>query len=913
MVTPSPLLATKLHIPRPRPGNVARPRLQERLDRIFESKLTLISAPAGFGKSTLLGEWLAAAPRDERLVAWLSVDEADNEPLTFWTYLIAALQTVAPGIGDGALSLLESLQPRVQTALASLLNELAEAPMDVVLALDDYHVIDTPDIQEGVTYLLDHLPESMHLVIATRADPALPLARLRARGELVELRAADLRFTRDEAATYFNEVMGLDLGARDIARLEGRTEGWIAALQLAALSMQGREDLAGFIAAFAGDDRYIVDYLVGEILERQPEEVRRFLLQTSILSRLTGPLCDAVTGEAGSTAMLEALDRRNLFLVPLDDRRQWYRYHHLFADMLRARLLAEQPDSAHDLHRRASDWHERVGDRSEAIRHALAGEDFERAADLVELELPTLRQARALTTIRGWLRALPDHVYRARPVLSTAYAGALMADGEVADVEARLRAAERWLDATGRAASGSESRSPEMVVVDEEAFRLLPATIAIYRAAQSQGLGDAVSAMMHARRALDLTDEDDHFERGAAAGFLALAHWRSGELEAAHRYWTATMASLQKAGHAVDALGCIRPLAEIAIAQGRLREAFRLYKRGLRLATERGPSVLRGAADMHVGISGLFFEVGDLDASMQHLITSRELGDQAGLALNPSRWHAAMARIRAAEGDLQGALELLDEAERLYVGEFYPDVRPVAALRARIWLAQGRLAEAMAWASDRGLSVEDDLSYGREFEHITLARLLEAQAEQASAERPSDSAVELLHRLLAAAEQGQRLGSVIEILVLQALGRQRRGSMASALVPLERALALAEPEGYVRTFVDDGAPLAALLDAAAKNGIAVDYVRRLLAAHDRADSTSIKQALAEPLSKRELDVLRLLATELDGPGIAGELFVGVSTVRSHTKSIYAKLGVNSRRAAVRRGEELGLLRRGSST
>ena len=910
---PSPLLATKLHVPRPRPGIVPRPRLWERLDRTTESKLTLISAPAGFGKSTLLGEWLAAAPRDERLVAWLTVDEADNEPRTFWTYLISALRTVAPGIGDGALSLLESPRPQVQVALASLLNEFGEAPRDVVLVLDDYHGIDLPDIQEGMTYLLDHLPGSMHLVIATRADPALPLARLRARGELLEIRVADLRFTHEETAAYFNEAMGLDLGARDIAKLEARTEGWIAALQLAALSMQGRENVAGFIAGFAGDDRYVVDYLVGEVLQRQPEEVRDFLLQTSVLSRLTGPLCDAVTGEAGGTAMLEALDRRNLFLVPLDDRRQWYRYHQLFADMLRARLLAEQPDRARELHRRASDWHERVGDRSEAIRHAVAGEDFERAANLVELELPSLRQARALTTIRGWLRALPDELYRARPVLSAAYAGALMANGEIADVDARLRDAEWWLDATGEAANGGESRTSGMVVVDEEAFRLLPATVAIYRAAQSQGLGDVATATAHARRALELTGDDDHFERGAAAGFLALAHWESGELEAAHGYWTATMASLQQAGHAVDALGCIRPLAEIRIAQGRLREAMRLYERGLRLATEHGASVLRGAADMHVGMSGLFFEWGDLDAATQHLGASKELGDHAGLALNPARWHAAMAKIREAHGDLDGALALLDEAERLYVSEFYPDVRPLAALRARIWVAQGRLAEAMAWASDRGLSVEDDLSYLGEFEHITLARLLMAQAEQGGAEGSSDSAAALLHRLLAAAEEGHRQGSVIEIHALQALGHQRHGSMTSALVPLERALAMAEPEGYVRTFVNDGAPMAALLDAAAKNGIAVDYVRRLLAARGAADVARSEQALVEPLSKRELDVLRLLATELDGPGIAGELFVGVSTIRSHTKSIYAKLGVNSRRAAVRRGEELGLLRRASST
>ena len=442
-----PLLETKLYAPRPRRGLVARPRLSERLSRGVESKLTLVSAPAGFGKSTLVADWLASAPAAQRSAAWLSLDPADDQPAVFWAYLIAALQTVAPGVGANALALVQGPQaPPIEAVLAVLLNELSAVSNDIVLVLDDYHMVDTHEIRAGMAFLLEHLPPQLHLVITTRADPPLPLARLRARGELVEIRAADLRFTPDEADAYLNGMMGLDLAARDVAALEGRTEGWIAALQLAVLSIQGRDDIAGFIAGFAGDDRYIVDYLVEEVLQRQPERVRSFLLQTSILGRLNGPLCDAVTGHDGGKAMLEALDRGNLFLVSLDDRRQWYRYHQLFADVLRAHLLDERSGEVPDLHRRASEWYEANGDRPEAIRHALAAEDFDRAAGLIELAVPAMRQTRQEATVLGWLRALPSDVVQRRPVLSVHYAGTLLLGGELEGVETRLRDAEQWLD-----------------------------------------------------------------------------------------------------------------------------------------------------------------------------------------------------------------------------------------------------------------------------------------------------------------------------------------------------------------------------------------------------------------------------------------------------------------------------------
>ncbi len=441
----NPLVETKLYIPRLRRSLVGRPRLSGLLSRGSEARLTLISAPAGFGKTTLLTAWLAAPAKENRSVAWLSLDENDRQPAVFWTYVITALQTAVPGVGVTVLPLLQSAQPQMETVLAAVLNELAAAPKDIDLVLDDYHLVDGPDLRDGMTFLLEHLPHHVHLVISSRADPLLPLARLRARGELVEVRAADLRFTPDEVTAYLNDIIGLDLAPDDIAALDARTEGWIAALQLAALSMQGRDDISGFIAGFAGDDRYIMDYLVEEVLQRQTEQVRTFLLRTCLLDRLSGPLCDAVTGDPGGKATLEALDRANLFLIPLDDSRHWYRYHHLFADMLQAHLSDERPDEVPDLHRRASHWYDQHGQPAPAVRHALAAGDIERAADLVELAIPALRRSRQEATIRGWLDVIPYELVRMRPVLAVGLVGGLMVGAETEGVEQRLRDAERWL------------------------------------------------------------------------------------------------------------------------------------------------------------------------------------------------------------------------------------------------------------------------------------------------------------------------------------------------------------------------------------------------------------------------------------------------------------------------------------
>ncbi len=905
-----PLLETKLFAPTRRDGVVVRSRLTVQLDRGAQGKLTLISAPVGFGKTTLLADWLAAAPAAHRSVAWLSLDPGDHQPATFWAYVMAALRTAAPGIGGDAGRLLDAPQPSIEAVLTVLLNELSALPGDLVLVLDDYHAIDGHDIQEGMELLLERMPPQLHVVITTRADPALPLARFRARGELVEIRAADLRFTPDEATAYLNGAMGLALTAHDVAALEARTEGWIAALQLAALSIQGRPDAGSFIHAFAGDDRYIVDYLVEEVLLRQPEPVRRFLLETSILVRLTGPLCDAVTGQDGGRWMLEALDRGNLFLVPLDDRRRWYRYHHLFADVLRARLLDEQPGTVPELHGRASAWCEDNGERVEAIHHALAADDVERSADLIELEAGAMQRTRREIILRGWLDTLPDTVFEFRPVLAMIHVGARMSSGDLHGLEARLAVAERWAPAALDPVAYAAAVDAGMIVRDAVALRRLPSAVALHRSGLALLRGDLAATISEARMAMALSHEDEPLERGGAAGLLGLAHWTRGDLGQALEAWSDALTSLEHAGHLSDVLGGSIARADIQVALGTLGDARRTYERGLRLALPPGQPPLRGAADMHVGLSGLDLEWNDIPAAEARLEAGAELGESLGLPQNAYRRRVVMAGVRVARGDLDGALGLLDEAERCYVGDFFPEVRPIAAIRARVWIAQGRFADALAFAHERGLASDDELSYVHEFEHVTLARALLARPRPGTAVDTIEAPLPFLDRLLEAAEAGGRTRSVIEILVLLAIGLDTRGDRPAAVESLERAIVLAAPEGFVRVFADDSQAVTPLLDVIARRRILPEAVRVLLAAMGsgpvprRAD-----QRLLEPLSDRELEVLRLLASDLDGPDIARELVVSLNTMRSHTKSIYAKLGVSTRRSAVTRAADLGLLDR----
>jgi LuxR family maltose regulon positive regulatory protein len=911
----TPILATKLYVPPPRPSAVPRPRLIERLNEGLRHKLTLISAPAGFGKTTLLGEWAATLPRP---AAWVSLDEGDNDSARFLAYLVAALRTIAPNMGEGVLGALGSPQPPpTESILTALLNEMAAVTEDSVLVLDDYHVIDAEAVDDALTFLVEHLPPRLKLVIATREDPPLPIARLRARGQMSELRAADLRFTPTEAAGFLEGAMGIKLSAEEMAALEDRTEGWIAGLQLAALSMRGREDVPGFIRAFAGDNRYVLDYLAEEVLGRQPERTRSFLLETSVLDRMSGPLCDAVTGQEDGRGMLKALERGNFFVVPLDDKRRWYRYHHLFADVLFAHLMAERPDRVPALHRRASEWYERNGSAADAIRHALAAEDFGRAAHLVELAVPEMRRSRQEAKLLGWLKALPDELLHLRPVLSVHYAGTLLQSGQLEGVEDRLRDAERWLETRADSAERAEASSTEMVVVDEEEFRRLPGSVATYRAGIALVLGDVADTVKYAQQALELTLEDDRLLRASAAALLGLAYWTSGDLEAGYRSYADGMQRLQRAGHLSDALGCAIALADIRIAQGRLREAMHTYERGLRIAAEQGEPVLRGAADMHVGMSQLHRERNELDAATQDLLRSEELGEFAGLPQNRYRWRVAMARVREAQGDLDGALDLLDEAERLYVSDFFPNVRPIAAQKTRVLVGQGRLGEAVGWARDRGLSAHDDLGYLREFEHVTLAKVLIARYESERVERSIHEAIGLLECLLQAAQEGERTGSAIEILILRALAHHVQGDILAALAPLERALTLAEPEGYVRVFVDEGRPMARLMSEAAAHGIMPDYTGRLLAAFEAEEQKSADeshvapapsaQSLIEPLSQRELEVLRLIARGLSNREISERLFLALITVKGHNRNIFRKLQVRRRTEAVARARELGLL------
>jgi LuxR family maltose regulon positive regulatory protein len=885
---------------------VARPRLSERLHRGAETRLTLVSAPAGFGKTTLLAEWLGETPGEDRYVAWVSLDPADSDPSLFWTYVVTAIQAVVPGVGPGALELIASSPLPTDLMLTTLLNELAAAQGEIWLVLDDYHLVDSHDVRDGMTFLLEHLPSHVHVVLSTRADPELPLSRWRARGELVEIRAADLRFTSDEAARYLNEATGLHLAAADVEVLEERTEGWIAALQLAALSIRGSADVSGFIARFAGNDRFIVDYLVEEVLAHQPEPVREFLLHTAVLDGLTGPLCDAVTGHDDGARLLTTLQRANLFLVDLDDQRQWFRYHHLFADVLRARLLAEAPDLVPLLHQRASRWYEAHDSAEEAVGHALAARDFDRAAHLMELAVPAIRRHRQEAMLLGWLRALPDDVIRASPVLSVFFGYMLMVSGDLEAFEPRLDDAERALAAV------PDGSAPPWAKTEE--LRTLPATIALYRASLAQARGDVAGTVAHAQAALDLAGPGDHLARGGAAGFLGLVSWANGDVSGALETFAEAVASLHAAGNLVDELSSTGVLADMWLVAGHPSTARRLYERALQVSEAHGEPVLRATPDLHVGLSELDDEVGDLEAAKRRLEQAAALGEGAAMTERRYRQFVAMGRVADAEGDPLEAIKLLDQAEQLYRPGFFPDVRPIAAMRARVWIAHGNLSQAADWARERGVSATDEARYLSEFDHLTLVRLLIAQHRAHPEPGALDPALHLLDRLREAAERSGRNGSLVEIRLLEALTHDARGHRSQALHSLGEAWAKApEPEGYVRLFLDEGTPMVDLLRDVGHQGLAGAQAQRLLSSSEARDgeAAGAQQRLvpssAEPLTERELQVLRLLDSELSGPQIARQLFVSQNTLRTHTKHIFTKLEVTTRRAAVRRAHERGLI------
>ena len=921
----APVMETKLLLPRPRRDVVLRPRLADLLLRGAQGPVTLVSAPAGFGKTTMLASWFTTAPSapdDDQLVAWVSLDERDHEATSFWTYVLLALDRAVPGSGAGALTLLQSGQATVEAVLAGVVNELSVHSGEVTVVLDDYHLAEGVEVAAGMAFLVDHLPPQLRLVIGTRADPALPLSRLRARGELVEIRASDLRFTPEEVSSYLNDLNGLDLTTADLAALEARTEGWVAALQLAALSLRDRDDRTSFIAGFAGDDRFVVDYLVEEVLSRQPDGVRRFLLDTSILDRLSASLCDAVSplperaGSQNGRAMLEALDRANLFLVPLDDNRSWYRYHHLFGDVLHAHLLDERPDDVSDLQRRAAGWYAEAGQVEAAVRHALAAGDTERAADLVELHFRALGRERREDLLRRWARELPDDVVRDRPVLAIALIGGLMASNEFDGVDRRLDHVETLLTRP----------ATDLVVVDRSELPRLPATVNMYRAALALVGGDPADAITLARQALEVAESGDDLAIGSSAALSGLASWSTGDIASAHVSYNTAITALTRAGHIADVLGCSIAMADMELRLGHLRGAERTFARALELAaanTPAGSAVMRGTADMLVGLSRVAWYRNDLAAAAEYLRRSDELGEAASLAQNPYRWRVGLARLRAAEGDLSTALELLDEAERVYVGDYAPNVQPIHATRARVLAARGDIAKARAWARHYEVTADDELSYLREYEHITLSRILLAEHAATGTREALHDAVRLLDRLLTSAQNGERIGSVIELEVLRALAHHAGGAREESLDALGHAVELAQPDGWIRIFVDAPPVLSDLLRELATRQPQSSYLSELLtpatpvgapAAH-AADEVGSGMALVpearlglvEALSDRELDVLRLLGSDLDGPAIARKLFVSLNTVRTHTKHIYTKLGVNSRRAAISKAHQLGLL------
>lgn len=909
----APLLTTKLYIPSAPPDLAPRPRLTGRLNEALRvgRKLILISAPAGFGKTTLLSQWRMTPPGSEWPLVWVSLDEDDNDPVRFWDYIVAALTKLQPGLGETTLAWLHSPQPPLfESILASLINDLATITYDFALVLDDYHLIEDASVHSALTFLLDHLPPQMHLIIMSRADPPLPLARWRARRQLTELRATDLRFTLDEAAIFLNQVMGLDLSAADVAALEARTEGWITGLQLAAISMRERADSAGFIKAFTGSHSYILDYLTEEVFQRQPDKVQTFLLQTSILNRLTGPLCDAVTGQQDGQATLKVLERSNLFIAPMDDQRHWYRYHQLFVDLLRHRLHQVQADDVPELHHRAATWYEHAGFIDEAVGHALAARDFEYAARLIEQISKTMFIRGEMTALQRWLAALPEDRLRVRPQLYLLSAWALFLTGKLDAAEQRLQDIEREFSLSQDQFTGSnEDMSLEIQSMLSQVTGLY-AQVALMR-------GDISRAIEMSRQALAHLPESELAIRSLIALNLGTAYWLKGDAAAAKQVLT-EVKSISQTADASIALMTTANLAELLRLQGHLAQAALLYQRALQLATEtEGPQLPVIAGLAHVGLGVLLCEWDDLDAATFHLRKGIELGQQGAGGRVLTTGYLGLARVYHAQKDLGRALEMAHQAEQLVRGlDLALILALIQAIRARLWLAQGNIAAASRWAQECELDADNEIDSIRVFEYTTLARLLIAQGEPEKATR-------LLNRLFQMTGATQPIRSTVEILVLQAIAFQAQNDLAQALAVLESALSLAEPEGYVRLFADEGAPMAALLlqfletrstPRSVTASPTSDYLRKLLAALGTGPKVAAKlsrsgapQPLTEPLTGRELEVLQLIAAGLSNREIAEKLVIAESTLKTHLKNTYRKLDARSRTQAIVTAKKLNLL------
>ncbi len=904
----TPILATKLYIPPPRPNMVLRPRLSERLNKGLQRQLTLISAPAGFGKTTLVSEWVATC---ERPVAWLSLDEGENDPARFLAYLVAALQTIASTIGAGVVGVLQAPQPPpTEAILTALLNDITTIPDHFVLVLDDYHVIDARPIDAALTFLLEHLPPQMHLVIATREDPQLPLARLRARGQLTELRAADLRFTRSEAAGFLKGMMGLNLSAQDIAALDERTEGWIAGLQLAAISMQGQQDTASFIQSFSGSHHFVLDYLLEEVLKQQSESVQAFLLRTSILNRLCGPLCDAVLGkdEGGrmkdetivehgadakyfslhpSSFILEQLERANLFIVPLDNERRWYRYHHLFADLLRQRLhqsiassTGDPQSRVNELHIRASQWYEDHGLELEAFAHAAAANDIVRAERLIEGHGIPLHVRGAVTTILNWLASLPTTVLNARPALWWRYASLLLVNGQTTGVEEKLDAAEAALQDTEA----------------DDTTRNLIGRIATARAVLALTRYQVEAIIAQSRRAVEYLHPNNLFTRATANWTLGIAYFLQGERAAARRSFTEAIALSQASGDMFTTILATIGLGNVQEVDNQLYLATETYGRVLQLA---GDQPLQIIYDAHLGLARIYYEWNELSAAEQYGRQSLHLARQYDRVID--RFivcEVFLARLKLAQGDVDSAAALLAQADQSARQQnFVHRIPEVTAAQVLTLLRQGKLAAAAHLAQTYDLPISQARVHLAQGDPSTALAVLEPVRQQVEAKDWQD----------------ERL----KVMVVQAVALHAHGEKDQAVQLLFDALALAEPGGFIRLFVDEGMPMAQLLSDAAAHGIMPDYIGKLLAVFEaeeqkRQDTSyrppaSPTQTLIEPLSQRELEVLQLIAQGLSNREISQQLFLALDTVKGHNQKIFGKLQVQRRTEAVARARELGLL------
>ena len=866
-----PILTTKLYTPLPRPNSILRPRLSRQLDEGLSGKLTLISAPAGFGKTTLVGQWVGMC---QRQVAWLSLDEGDSDPVRFLTYFIAALQTVAPASGQWVLAALQTPQPPSPVALlTSLVNDIATMPDPFVLVLDDYHLVEETAVDDTLTFLLEHLPPQMHLVIATREDPNLPLARLRARDQLSELRATDLRFTLTEATDFLNQVMDLSLKPNEIAALDKRTEGWIAGLQLAALSLQGQTNASNFIHTFSGSHRFVLDYLVEEVWRQQPEAVQTFLLSTAVLERLCGELCDAMVQDAAISGAetLAYLERANLFVVSLDHERRWYRYHHLFADLLRQRL--SQLGQAHtaELHRRASGWYEGQTLDLEAFQHAAAAGDIERAERLLAGRgMPLLFQGAARPVLR-WLESLSTAVLDAHPYLWVTYANAILFLSQIVGVEEKLQAAEAALDGVDE----SDDKPRDLI-----------GYIATTRATIAVTQHQAEAIMTQSRRALAYLHPHNLPMRTATTWTLGYAHQLQGDRAAAGRAYTEAIAISQKIGHFIVHLMATLGLASIQEAENQLHLAAETYQQALQLA---GDPPLPVACDAHLGLARLAYEWNDLPTAQRHGAESLRLAQQIEKTDRFVIGQLFMARLKLAQGEVAEAAALVAQAEQLARQQFEHQLPAVTAVQVQLLLRQGNLAAADQLAQTQDIPLTQARVHLAEDNATAALAVLEPWRQQVEAQKWPD----------------ERL----RVRLLQALAYQAQGDGKTAVYLLREALTLAQPGGFIRTFIDEGATMAQLLLRLKDEGGGLnEYVHQLLAAFDHEHlSTPAPQPLLDPLSERELEVLHLIAQGLSNREIGERLFLALNTVKGHNRRIFGKLQVQRRTEAVARARELGLL------